>query len=235
MMRANRWWPLALGVGAYLAFLIVSFPASTAYRWFVPQSLRLTGIEGTFWSGRAAAGSFEQIVLQDLRWRGAPWQLLLGGVAADFEARLPDGFVGAHVSGRPSALRLTNVRLGTSLSMLQGLVPIGGTRGQATVNLSEVVLTDGWPTNVIGELRLGKPRVPPLAGSARQRSFRSATISCASSRPPTSRASPRSSTTRAVRSRYRHARASPYARVHDRRLHHRAPTRRRISREGCRS
>jgi hypothetical protein len=161
-MKPNRWWPLALGVGAYLAFLIVSFPAATAFRWLVPAEVKASGIEGTLWSGRAAAASVGEFPLQELRWRASPWPLFAGRLAADVEARLPDGLVRAHVSASASRVRLSDARLAVSLPTLQSLFPLGGTRGQATANLSTVELTDGWPTAVLGELRLAKLEVPPM-------------------------------------------------------------------------
>ncbi|HZF31176.1 MAG TPA: type II secretion system protein N [Gammaproteobacteria bacterium] len=162
MMRANRWWPLALGVGAYLAFLLVSFPASTALRWFVPGEVKVSGVQGTLWSGRAAALSVGQIPLQDLRWRASPWPLFTGRLSADVEARLADGFLSAHVSASPSRVRLSDARFAASLPTLQTLFPLGGTRGQATANLSMLELAGGWPTTVVGELRLAKLEVPPF-------------------------------------------------------------------------
>jgi general secretion pathway protein N len=166
MMRANRWWPLALGVGAYLAFLIVSFPASTAFAWFVPEQVQLAGVEGTLWSGRAAAVSVERFALQDVRWRTSPWPLFTGRLSANVEARLPDGFVNTHVTASRSRVRLSDARLAVSLPTLQGLFPLGGTRGQATANLSTVELVDGWPTAAIGELRLAKLEVPSFQRGA---------------------------------------------------------------------
>ena len=50
-----RW--LVLGVGAYLAFALVLFPADVAYRWLAPDTVRLSGVQGTVWSGRATLGS----------------------------------------------------------------------------------------------------------------------------------------------------------------------------------
>ena len=162
MSATNRWWPVALGVGAYLAFLIVSFPAATAFRWLVPADVQATGIEGTLWSGRAAAVAVAQLPLQDVRWRTTPWPLFTGRFAADVQARLADGFLNAHVNASATRVRLSDARFALPLSLLQALFPLGGTRGQATANLSTIELTDGWPTTVIGELRLAKLEVPPL-------------------------------------------------------------------------
>src|SRR5690606_17260484 len=51
-MRGKGLW-LALGIGAYAAFLLARFPAG-ASSWFAPDTVRLAGVDGTLWSGRAA-------------------------------------------------------------------------------------------------------------------------------------------------------------------------------------
>jgi hypothetical protein len=163
-MAAKRW-PLALGVGAYLAFVIASFPAGTAYRWFAPDTLALVGVQGTLWSGRAAAASVAGLTLQDLRWRMRPWALFVGRVSADLEARLPDGFVNARVSASPARVRLTDVRASTSIAALRGVLPVSGVRGQASASFSELLLAGGWPTSADGELRLAQLEATPFGMS----------------------------------------------------------------------
>jgi general secretion pathway protein N len=162
----NRWSWLALGVGAYLAFTISKFPATTAYAWFAPEGVvALTGIEGTVWSGGAAAGSVAGLAVNDLRWRMRPWALLTGRVGANLEARLADGFVSANATASPSRVRLRDVRGSTSLPTLAGLLPVRGMRGQANIALSELELEDGWPTAIVGELRLAALEVAPLVST----------------------------------------------------------------------
>ena len=160
----NRWSWLALGVGAYLAFTLASFPATTAYRWFAREPVRLTGIEGTVWAGGASFGSVAELALSDIRWRFHPLPLLLGRATADLEARLPDGFVSGRVAATPSTIELTQVKASTSLPTLQVVLPLQGMRGQASAEFSRVRLEDGWPTAIVGRLRLQNLQVPPLGG-----------------------------------------------------------------------
>ena len=79
----NRWRWLALGVGAYLAFVLVSFPAGTAYTWFAPPDLMLTGIQGTLWKGRAAAGTVGDLALRDINWDIHVLRLLIARLSAE--------------------------------------------------------------------------------------------------------------------------------------------------------
>jgi Type II secretion system (T2SS), protein N len=162
----NRWSWLALGVGAYLAFALAAFPAGTAVRWFAPAGVTLSGIRGTLWSGvavggTATRGAFSGFTLEELRWRLRLWPLLLGRVSASFEGRLADGFVSADVDMSSRGIEFTNLRGGGPLAALGGLLPIP-VRGQASVQLSSLVVTNGWPSRVVGELKLAGLEVPPL-------------------------------------------------------------------------
>lgn len=167
-MLTNRWSWLALGVGAYLAFAIASFPAGTAYRWFAPDTVTLAAIQGTLWSGRAGAASVAGLTVQNVRWRVRPLTLFVGRVTADVEARLPDGFLNARVSASPAAVRLNDVRASTSIAALRGLLPVSGVRGQASATFAELTLEDGWPTTAVGELRLAQLEAAPFIPNGQQ-------------------------------------------------------------------
>lgn len=65
----SRWSWLALGVGAYIAFTVATFPAGVALRWFAPPDIVFGGVGGTLWSGSAATCSVEGFTVESLRWR----------------------------------------------------------------------------------------------------------------------------------------------------------------------
>lgn len=158
----SRWSWLALGVGAYLAFTLVTFPATTAVRWFAPPGVAVAGVEGTLWSGGASSCSVGGFRAETVRWRIRPWALLLGRVAGTLEARIPGGFVSTELTATPSRVRFATLRGATSLSALAAFLPISGMRGQASLALESLELTDGWPTSVVGELRLADLEATPF-------------------------------------------------------------------------
>lgn len=153
---------LALGFGAYVAFAIATLPAGTAYRWLAPDALRLAGISGTVWAGRASLGSVPGLPLHDLQWRLRGWPLLLGHVSGRVEARLADGFVNADATASRSSLLLKNVRASTSLPVLRTLLPIRATQGEVSLSLDRLRLVDDFPTTVVGTVRVDKLQVAPL-------------------------------------------------------------------------
>jgi general secretion pathway protein N len=165
-MPGKRSW-LALGCGAYLALVCTQFPAAVAYRWFAPETLHLAGISGTLWSGRADLASFAGLPMRELQWNIAAVPLLLGRLSVELSARLiTDGFLNASASASMRSLRLTGVRAATSLDTLATLLPLHGARGLVSIDLDELQLDEGWPTSVVGTLRLRELQVPPLISNA---------------------------------------------------------------------
>jgi general secretion pathway protein N len=162
----SRYSWIALGLGAYVAFVISSIPASTVYRFFGPAELRLAGLEGTLWSGGAALGSVEGLSLHDIRWNLAPLPLLTGRASGNVEARLPDGFAAGEVSATPSRIILRGVEASTSLPALGNLLPAEGVRGLVSLALDELRLDDGRPTKALGRVRIAELAVPPLMPGA---------------------------------------------------------------------
>ncbi|MBN1237164.1 MAG: type II secretion system protein N [Gammaproteobacteria bacterium] len=159
---------IALGIGAYLAFVLSSMPAAVGYRLLnavSPDTVRLSGIEGTVWSGRAALGSAAGLPLRDVTWRAQALPLLLGRVAAHVQARLSDGFVETDVRAGTSAVLLNELRISTSVATLAPLIPLQGASGQLSVSLARLRLEGGWPTRAIGEARIAELQVPPLLPS----------------------------------------------------------------------
>jgi general secretion pathway protein N len=159
----SRWSWLAIGVGLYLAFTVAMFPAGVALRWFAPQGVTFAGVAGTLWSGSAATCSVGGFSLEAVRWRLRPTSLFLGRVSANVDARIPDGFVRGDVTASSSSVRLSDFQGATSLPALDGVLPpvLRGMRGQASVALESLVLENGWPSAISGELKLAGLETPP--------------------------------------------------------------------------
>jgi hypothetical protein len=165
----SRWSWLALGIGAYIAFTLATFPAGVALRWFAPPGVTFAGVAGTLWSGSAATCAVDGFTVQALRWRLRPTPLFLGRVSANVDAKIPDGFVRGDVTASASGVRLDDFTAATSLPALAGVLPpvLRGTRGQASVALESLVVEDGWPTAITGELKLAGLETVPLISDGR--------------------------------------------------------------------
>ena len=161
-MITRKYYWIALGIFAYLIFLLNLFPASTAYRLFAPENLRLAGIQGTLWSGSASFGSIGTIGLHEIQWRLRPWALPLGRVGGEIQTRLADGLLSTNFDATLGNVTFRNLRASTSLESLQNTLPLGGMEGALSLNLIAFESDYNWPATIIGEVRLRELAVPPL-------------------------------------------------------------------------
>jgi general secretion pathway protein N len=71
---------ILLGLLAFVAFLLITFPAQRAYALLNQQvpALRASGLSGTAWSGQAAVVQFGGRNLERLSWQLKPWSVLFG-------------------------------------------------------------------------------------------------------------------------------------------------------------
>lgn len=79
----KAFWPyVALAVFAYFTSLLVSLPAQNIYQSFEQQfyPARLTGIEGSIWSGSATSLGTSKFTLKNIRWELSVWDLLFGDI-----------------------------------------------------------------------------------------------------------------------------------------------------------
>lgn len=153
---------VALGLGAYLAFVVVSFPAAVAHRWFAPGELRLAAVQGTVWRGSAAYGGVGSIGFSDLRWQLHPAALLTGALSLTAEARLADGFVASQITASANRVELGSLRAAASLAGLREALGFGDVSGQVSIDFEALVLEDGWPVRAVGTARVRDLAAPPL-------------------------------------------------------------------------
>lgn len=107
---------VALGLAAYLIFLVARFPAGMAYALSqeysdVGERVRLSGVEGTVWSGRAADLIADGIALGRVDWTLNPWALF--GARADLDWRMDGAEHAGHgrlIAARDGAIELEGVR-----------------------------------------------------------------------------------------------------------------------------
>lgn len=156
-------WTIPLTVVVALLALVANFPAAVAYRWFVPDEVRLFGVEGTLWQGSAALGSTAGVPFHDVTWELHPLSLVAGRFDADLKAKLADGFVDGRIKAGLSSLRAENLRVSTTLSSFQEML-LYPADALLSIDLAEVTLEDGWPTRLVGKTRVGNLliQVPPV-------------------------------------------------------------------------
>jgi general secretion pathway protein N len=161
-----RW--LAVGVIAYLLFLLATFPAARLTAKLQTKGVVAAGVSGSIWHGTAAALQINGIALGATEWNIHPWRLVLGTLSVDIHAKRDDGYADATVlTGFKGATTIRDLRGSLPVNALSTLgLPGGGAYGWGgtiQVKLDELVLTNNWPTAIKGSVDIAN-----LFGPAQQ-------------------------------------------------------------------
>jgi len=156
---------LIAGAIMYMVFMIALFPAPIAYKWLAPDSIVLSGVQGRLWSGRAAAGFLGDIEARNINWNFIPLNLFVGRITGKINMLLDNGSVDTKASVTFGGLVLQELRAVFDLQVLENFIPIGATQGTVLAQIEHLVIEEGWPTKIIGELRLMELVVAPFIPS----------------------------------------------------------------------
>ena len=156
---------VSIGLLTFVTAFVVLFPARVAYDWFAPPTVRVSGLEGSVWSGTAAEASVGGVYLRELKWRLRPLRLLTGKLAASIEAAPSSGFLEADVAvGIGGTVTLSNVNGSLPLSTFASMASMPGLSGNASIQFAELRVKDGLPIAAEGTLavdNLVAPMVDP--------------------------------------------------------------------------
>lgn len=160
---------LIIGLLCLLLFTVIRFPASTAFAWFTPQSAGVFGVSGTLWSGEARLISVAGLQLRNTEWNVSVWRLLTGEIGGRFRSRWSGGFIevdgGISLSG---TISLSDLRGSFDIAPLNNVLGMPDIGGIASVELSEVVIRDGWPQRLVGRGELRSLSSPMMGSGSEQ-------------------------------------------------------------------
>lgn len=169
----KRLWPLgALGVGAFVIFALVTFPASVVLSRLGPAGIIASGVSGSIWNGRAQVLQVRGANIGSVVWRLHFLPLLTARAQADVKVTRVDGFANAQLSVGPGGtLKLTALTASVPLSALPPSVIPGGWTGTLNAKLNELAVDHGWPIRVDGSIDVvdvtGPAHKPANMGSYR--------------------------------------------------------------------
>jgi general secretion pathway protein N len=164
------WLIVALGIGAYLLFALITLPAQVVLSRLQSSGVQAAGVEGTAWRGSAQVLQVRGVNVGRVEWNLHVLKLFTGRIGADVRAKRADGSVQTRLTVTPSG-RLDFEQLTASLPLeaLAANVISGGWRGGLSAELSLLTLEDGWPTAAQGTIEAreitGPARNPANIGS----------------------------------------------------------------------
>lgn len=152
------------GLIALVLSLVALLPARVAFALFGVPATAVTGLSGTVWHGEGQRLTLAGFALGPVRWQVKPSRLVLGQLAADVRATLPDGFLnataGLSLSGR---LALSDLEAAAPLFWLAP--SLGSAGSQLTARFDRLVIHAGRVETAIGSLQVAGVVLPiPTAG-----------------------------------------------------------------------
>lgn len=140
---------LFTAIGGYLLFLVILVPAASIVSWLnlPPQTISLSGVSGSLWSGTIDNAVINQHKLQSTEWSLKPFSLFTARLAADLKSHYESIPVssGVNYSLLSHSLSLTNLHSTIPAETLQQTlnIPLGQLAGTIQVTLPDVELISG--------------------------------------------------------------------------------------------
>jgi general secretion pathway protein N len=166
------WLLVALGLGAYLVFVLATLPASLLASQVERHGLSTVATAGTVWDGRFVGLRAGSRVIGDVAWDLQPSALLLGRLAAHVDLVRSDGRATADVTaGLGGTVTLENATAALPFAALAELGAPRGWEGTLRADLERLVIDEGWIAAASGTLEardvVGPARNPARLGSYR--------------------------------------------------------------------
>jgi len=166
--------PRTLAALLLSALLLFQLPAWIV-KWWLPDSVIVSGVSGTLWSGQAARGWVQvgdrPLMLGRISWRITPWQLVWG-TPVWLDSQWGDQLLQARVGTRlDGTVLVRDLRFRVDMALVRAVAPIflGGT---LTGDISELVLAGRQLEAGSGTLALNKAVWTANSGSIALGSYR---------------------------------------------------------------
>jgi hypothetical protein len=159
----------ALGIVAYLVFLMSSVPAGFVLGQLPPEVAgTVVGVRGTVWSGEAASLTVQGVDLGRLEWSASPFAALIGRASADIAVRGRDLNGTARISAHPGGdVFVRDLQASTTPRLIDQFQPLPAElTGDLALELDTLSYQGGALTDVKGELRWSNAAITAPYGIA---------------------------------------------------------------------
>ena len=158
---------LLLGVTVYAFAVLRQFPADVAVGWFAPDNVKLYGVSGSVWDGRAEAiAPPGGLTLGVTDWQVSGLWLLTGRLKGSLGTQLDDSSRINTDFSKPflgSSLALSDAQGIVDLAVVPANLRPNGVTGKVGLSFEQLQLDNFWPLSAEGsvnlvDLRLQRPR-----------------------------------------------------------------------------
>lgn len=154
---------LIAAITVFLCGIVVMFPARVAVDWFAPDNIRINGISGTIWNGKANALQAPGLYLSRLEWSTRPFSLLTGGLGLNVKASPAGGFIETALTLRSSnRVSIRDLTAALPLSVFAQLARTSGLTGNASLRFPSMEIANGIATSADGVVELANVSIPAV-------------------------------------------------------------------------
>jgi general secretion pathway protein N len=150
-----------LGLTVFVLGVVLFFPARVAYRWFSPPDVRLSGISGSVWHGKANEAMVAGIYFRDIVWQFQPLKIFSATLGYSIKTKLASGFIeGEFGVGISGVVAGQNISAALPLQSLQAVTGDFGLSGNLSAQFSELEIDNNLPVVANGIVTVSGLTVP---------------------------------------------------------------------------
>ena len=143
------------GILLYVSFTIAMLPARLVLPAMVPDTTTFDGIDGSVWSGTARSLSAGNIFASNVSWNFEFLRLFRMQAAYDLGLEIPGGFARGVVAASPGRISVYDARMTSPVAEIARLIAPMNLQGQASIEITQAQLVDGWPVTLDAVVRFG--------------------------------------------------------------------------------
>jgi general secretion pathway protein N len=154
------------GLLFFLVVLLVTFPARVAYQWLAPAEVKLSGITGSIWNGKAAEGIAAGAYVRNIDWTIQPGSLFKGQLAFFASADPGSGAMTATIAAKSDgSLIISDLDGSVPLDLVHQAFQQSGIRGDVVLEFAKLVIRDGLPVEADGSVTINDFFAPVLSAA----------------------------------------------------------------------
>jgi len=139
----------------FILSLVIQFPAAVSQQWLENEHIRVNGISGTLWNGRASEADINGWYLRDIKWELMPKELFSGALSYKLSMYPFNGLVDTILTLKSNEIiNLNKLEGNLSHGTVETILPNLGIDSSIKLDIKEAIINSGIPVLINGKVTL---------------------------------------------------------------------------------
>ncbi|MEC9416080.1 MAG: type II secretion system protein N [Pseudomonadota bacterium] len=139
----------------FILSLVIQFPAAVSQQWLENEHIRVNGISGTLWNGRASEADINGWYLRDIKWELIPKELFSGALSYKLSMYPFNGLVDTILTLKSNEIiNLNKLEGNLSHGTVETILPNLGIDSSIKLDIKEAIINSGIPVLINGKVTL---------------------------------------------------------------------------------